>query len=70
MLKVILKEKKNSISKGAFENDVEVNLYTCLKSTTIELPWWLSGKESACRLNAGDMGSIPGLERYHVPWRH
>ena len=27
----------------------------------IRLPWWLSGKESAC--NAGDPGSIPGLER-------
>ena len=26
-----------------------------------ELPWWLSGKESAC--NAGDPGSIPGLGR-------
>ena len=25
------------------------------------LPWWLSGKESAC--NAGDQGSIPGLGR-------
>ena len=25
------------------------------------LPWWLSGKESAC--NAGDTGSIPGLGR-------
>ena len=24
------------------------------------LPWWLSGKESDC--NAGDLGSIPGLE--------
>ena len=24
-----------------------------------QLPWWLSGKESAC--NAGDTGSIPGL---------
>ena len=23
------------------------------------IPWWLSGKESAC--NAGDLGSIPGL---------
>ena len=23
------------------------------------LPWWLSGKESAC--SAGDPGSIPGL---------
>ena len=25
------------------------------------LPWWLSGKESAC--NAGDAGSIPGWGR-------
>ena len=25
------------------------------------LPWWFSGKESAC--NAGDMGSIPGSGR-------
>ena len=25
------------------------------------LPWWLSSEESAC--NAGDLGSIPGLER-------
>ena len=24
--------------------------------------WWFSGKESACI--AGDLGSIPGLERY------
>ena len=28
----------------------------------IGLPWWLSGKESAC--NAGDLGSIPGLGRF------
>ena len=26
-----------------------------------QLPWWLSGKESAC--NAGDLGLIPGLGR-------
>ena len=26
-----------------------------------QLPWWLSGKESAC--NAGDVGSIPGSGR-------
>ena len=25
------------------------------------LPWWLSGKESAC--NSGDLGLIPGLGR-------
>ena len=28
----------------------------------IGLPWWLSGKESAC--TAGDLGSIPGLGRF------
>ena len=25
------------------------------------LPWWLSGRKSAC--NAGDLGSVPGLGR-------
>ena len=28
---------------------------------TFELPWWLSGKESAC--NAGDTGLVPGSGR-------
>ena len=28
------------------------------------LPWWLSGKESAC--NAGELGWIPGSR---IPWR-
>ena len=28
------------------------------------LPWWLSGKESAC--SVGDMGSIPGLGRSNI----
>ena len=31
----------------------------------IGIPWWLSGKESACQ--AGDMGSIPGLGRSTGP---
>ena len=31
--------------------------FCCLQGS-IRLPWWLSGKESAC--NAGDAGSIPG----------
>ena len=36
----------------------------CLLSSIyyFSLPWWLSGKASAC--NAGDMGSIPGLGRF------
>ena len=29
------------------------------------IPWFLSGKESAC--NAGDQGPIPGLGK--IPWR-
>ena len=28
----------------------------------VGLPWWLSGKESAC--SAGDLGLIPGSGRY------
>ena len=36
--------------------------YICpLLNCSLGLPWWLSCKESAC--NAGDLGSIPGLER-------
>ena len=30
--------------------------------THIQLPWWLSGKDSAS--NVGDMGSIPGSGRF------
>ena len=32
------------------------------KLTKVWLPWWLSGKESAC--NVGDSGLIPGLGRF------
>ena len=35
-----------------------------LKNTNLVLPWWLSGKELPA--NAGDMGSIPGLEIVRV----
>ena len=33
------------------------------------LPWWLSGKESAC--NVGDLGWIPGSDPWvwKIPWR-
>ena len=44
------------------------NLYThCIHyvSDNQTLPWWLSGKESACE--AGNMGSIPKSERFS--WR-
>jgi len=36
----------------------------CVKINSIfhsGLPWWVSGKESACQ--AGDTGLIPGFER-------
>ena len=41
----------------------------CLLSSIyyLRLPWWLSGKASAC--NAGDMGSIPGGIPGKIPWR-
>ena len=31
-------------------------------STDLQLPWWPSGKESACQ--AGNVGLIPGLGRF------
>ena len=43
-----------SLSMGPYCLLEPVNLWS-------ELPWWFSGKESAC--NAGDAGLIPGLGR-------
>ena len=46
-----------------FQIGLEPDIYSDLTIflLTMGLPWWLSGKESAC--NAGDPGSIPGLGR-------
>ena len=38
-------------------------LYFTLGSVDIRLPWWFSGKESACQ--AEDLGSIP---HWFDPW--
>ena len=39
----------------------ETGMVVLLKGNHVEvLPWWHSGKESAC--NAGDRGLIPGSE--------
>ena len=45
-----------------------VNIRIILNVThdLIWLPWWLSGKESAC--NAGDLSSIPGSRRPLGGW--
>ena len=32
----------------------------------IGLPWWLRGKNPPA--NVGDVGSIPGLGKSHMPW--
>ena len=37
-----------------------------LRITTALLPWWISDKEPPA--NEGDMGSIPGPGRFHMPW--
>ena len=37
-----------------------ISIQLCTTQQYKELPQWLSGKEPAC--NAGDPGSIPGLE--------
>ena len=44
---------------------VSIPLQSCFRirnNLKLGLPWWLSGKESAC--NAVDSGSIPGWERF------
>ena len=50
---------KNACPRGAYvlkgESGRRISKYS------VGLPWWLSGKESACQ--AGDPGSIPGLGR-------
>ena len=49
-------------------NSVNNSIYSLINyympGSILGLPQWLSGKESACSAgDAGDMGSIPGLER-------
>ena len=51
----------NKIGYDLIIIEVEKSVY----AGSLGLPWWLSGKESAC--NAGDMGSTFGLGRF--PWR-
>ena len=36
------------------------------RKMAIGLPWWLRGKNPPA--NVGDMGSIPGLGKSHMPW--
>ena len=45
--------------------DVYMFIHTYTHIHTHGLPWWLSGKESACNSEATrDVGSIPRSERY------
>ena len=39
-------------------------MFSKLRKMTIGLPWWLRGKNPPA--NVGDMGSIPGLGKFHV----
>ena len=56
---MVNKIDKNLCPHGAYvlegESGRHINKYS------VELPWWLSSKESACQ--AGDSASIPGLGR-------
>ena len=56
---LVNKIDKNACPRGAYvlkgESGRRISKYS------VGLPWWLSGKESACQ--AGDPGSIPGLGR-------
>ena len=40
-------------------------LYRCIKKYLTGLPWWLSGKESACQCRR--MGLIPDPGIFHMP---
>ena len=42
------------------KNTIVLAVFSIAITTTLGLPWWLRGKESAC--NAGDPGSIPGSD--------
>ena len=54
----LLKLSTNLVGKHI---NIISNVYDKLR----ELPWWLSGEESACDAeDAGDLGLIPGSGRY------
>ena len=52
----------SSVFDGFLKNIYLALIYVSLMANEAYiLPWWLSGKESAC--NVGDTGAVPGLER-------
>ena len=56
---LVNKIDKNACPHGAYVLEGESGRH--VSKYSVGLPWWLSGKESACQ--AGDSGSIPGLGR-------
>ena len=64
--------RNNHILKGMLRRMVmkyEILLYLRKDTDIMYLPWWLSGKESAC--SAGDLGFIPwsGKIRWRKKWQ-
>ena len=57
---LVNKIDKNACPHGAYVLEGESGRH--VSKYSVGLPWWLSGKESACQ--AGDSGSIPGLGRF------
>ena len=57
--------KETPVRLLGWEDPVEKGQAT--HSNVLGLPWWLSGKESAC--NEGDLGLIPGLGRSPGDWK-
>ena len=62
--------REESILSGQGDHLVWSAVVSHLQTNNLEFcsytrfPWWFSGKESACNARiAGDVGSIPGLER-------
>ena len=57
-------EAKCYMGGGNFEN-AHIKYNFLIVEETLGLPWWYSGLESDA--SAGDMGSIPGPGRFHMP---
>ena len=57
---VINHELEQLVNLG-YKKNAKLVSYRAWTIPPSRVPWWLSGKESAC--SAGDLGLIPGLER-------
>ena len=53
-------------NEAALRVNLNLTAWGEVKSSLWGLCWWYSGQESACQ--ARNVGLIPGLGRFHMPW--